>query len=289
MKKSLLNNLIFLFIIFVVSCTAVKNEQIRGIPTAPTVSIKEEISLPEKVKTLKKEKNYKGIVELYEKFNDNIKDVVSLSYTMEAYYIERKFKDVITLGDKISNLYPNYQDGRLSLMLGVAYYQNDLYEAARRNLIKAKERGIKNQILTLSLIDLYMKRGQIALALIETSDLEEDKKEYLQGLIYFHDANYEKALEKFNQANNIIKTNFYRAFCLYKLNKYDELLNLWEKGLLKESKDFNAIIANVYFKKGEILKAKEVLKEANLQNVPYIVNNIKFIDENFIFERTKFE
>lgn len=288
MMKFLQNSFLIIMMLSLVSCAAKRELSKEKVSPAP-ISVKEEPTVSEKIALHKKQKNYKNIIELYEGSMEEVTDVKSLSYVMEAYYINKRFKDVIAVGDKFYNLHPNYEDGRLNLLLGVSYYHLELYEAARRNFIKAKESGLKNKLISFYLVDIYLKKGQSSLALIETSDLEGEMKEFLQGIIYFNENNYEKAYDRFNKLSSIRKSIYFKAYCLYKLNRHDELLKLWEEGMLKDYVEFYSIVANIYLKMGEILKSKEVLKDAAIKQDDYAMKNLRFIEDYYLFEKSKLE
>lgn len=251
----------------------------------PAIIVKEEVSIAEKIKNLKAMKRYEEIINLYEKNEKDVNDITSLNYVMEAYYLNKKYDEVIAIGEKFLNLYPNYSDGRLNLMLGVSYYHKAQYEAARRNLIKAKELGVRSNVLTLYLIDMYMKKGQNSLALIESSNLDDKNKFYIQGLIYYSERNCDKAIENFNQVITYRDSIVYKVFCLYQLKKEEEILKLWEGGFLQEYDEPKYIVSNIYFKKGEINRAMEILKDLSSKNSPMAEKNLKFLKENFIFEK----
>ena len=284
MVKCCQNKLIlFLILLIFTACSTHKRDVIiENLPTAK-VTVKEEQPLSDQIKKHKKNKDFNAIIGLYEKNQQEIKNSVDLSYVMEAYYLEKRSDDAIKIGEKIFTDFPNLDDNRLNIILGVSYYQKGLIEAARRNLLKAKDSGNKNPLISYYFIDMYLKKGQNALALTEAANLEGEAKDYLQGIIYYKEGSYNKALEKFNSLSKFNKSVLFRAFCMYKLNKYDELITEWEKGEMRNFSEIYPVIADIYLKKGEVLKAKDTLLEAaKIDNKDYIQKNIEIIDEMFM-------
>lgn len=254
-------------VIFLTACSVSKDiaKRERDSEKMPVV-VKEEKSLSEKIKELKAKKDYKAISELYEQSKDVVIDITSFSYIMESYLIEAKFEKVIEVGERIFTKFPGLVDGNLNLMLGIAYYNKGLYEAARRNLIKAKEEGVNNVLLTIYLVDVYLKKGQNSLALTEAALLEGELKDYLQGIIFYNEGNYSKALEKFEKLKNYENSVLYKGYTLYKMNKTKELLELWEAGVFDKNVNIYPFVVDVYLQRGEVLKAKQLLEKAVEEN-----------------------
>ncbi len=253
---------VFLIVILSFSCTQKRDVVEKTVLTPAKISVTAEKTSEEQIIELKGKKDYKKITEIYDKEKDQIMDVRALGYVMEAFFIQKNYDRTIEMGERIFNSFQNYRDSRLNLILGVAYYEKGLYEAARKNLVTAKEMGLKNRLLTYYMVDMYIKKRQYSLALTEAAELEGTEKEFVQGVIYYRDGNLIKALEKFKTAEDFKTAGLYRAYTLHKLGRHDELLELWEKGLLKEFLEAYFLVADIFLKKGEILKAKETLSEA---------------------------
>ncbi len=286
MAKFSLNNMIIFVLLLLTACSVHKQDLETKKITPQQITVKEEISLIDQIKIYKKDKDFKKIIELYEKNIQEIKDYASLSYVMEAYFIENRFNDVIKVGEKVFADFPQLNDSRLNVMLGVSYYRNGLFEAARRNLFKAKDSGSKNPLISYYLVDLYIKKGQNALALNEAANLDEEAKDYIQGLVYYKEGNYSKALEKFSLSSSFKRRILYKAFAMYKLGRYDELLDEWEKGEMKQFIEIYNLVADIYFKRGEILKARNTLKDAlKISDDNFTRKNLENFDKIFLFEQ----
>lgn len=273
--------------IFLTACSVSKDvAKVESMREENPVVVKEEKSFSEKIKELKTKKDYKSICELYEKSKDAEIDITAFSYIMEAYFIETKFENVIEIGERIFGKFPGLVDGNLNLMLGIAYYNKGLYEVARRNLIKAKEEGVHNVLLATYLVDMYLKKGQNSLALTEAALLEGELKDYLQGVIFYNEGNYSRALEKFEKLKNYENSVLYKGYTLYKMNKTKELLDLWDSGVFDKNVNIYPFIVNVYLQRGEVLKAKQLLEKAVEENSNrFFVSTLGMIYELYLNDK----
>lgn len=227
----------------------------------PKIPVVEKAAIDE-ILALRAKKDFKGVIGLYHAKKEMFSGPDLLKYVSESYFMEKDYETVIKTVEQFFSKFPHYQDGRLNLMLGVSYYNINLFEAARRNLIKAEELGVRDRLLDLYFVLVYLNRGQYSLALSYASNFEGVLREYLRGIIYFKEGDYRKALEKFNKLADFGDSRLFRIYCMYYSGESAAIDETGENEILDKYPETLILLADINIKSGRIIKAKKLLEDA---------------------------
>lgn len=270
------------------ACSAHRDKPVVPVKAQPVISIKS-ATLTEEIQSLRRKKDFKGVIALYEKRKDAFSGADSLKYLSEAYFMEKNYDMAIKTVEELFAGFPRLEDGRLNLMLGVSYYNINLFEAAKRNLIKAEDAGVKSGLLNAYLIEIYLKKGQYSFALNAASQFDGNLKEYLQGVIYFKEGGYRRALEKFDKLGDFKDSRLFKIYCLYYSGSAAALLETAEKGAPKKYPETSVMLAGIHLKNGRVTQAKKLLEDALVMDKAHAAawKNLGMIYELYLGDKEK--
>ncbi|MCX7990738.1 MAG: hypothetical protein N2999_01695 [Proteobacteria bacterium] len=255
--------------------------------TKPVIT--EEKNLIEIIREKKTNGKYKDIIELYEKRKDEFVSIELLKPVVLSLLSEKRFDDILKIGEEKLSKIPNLEDKEINLILGIAYYEKSVFEASRRILTSLYDSGYKNDLLNIYLALLYQKRNQSALALSIIGEIEDyEKKNYLQGKILFTEGSYERAIERFRVVKEYADAKIYTLYCLFYLNRYDELLKYYEENRLQLNEKTIPVISLVFINRGDIKKALELLESVPLtERKGSFYRNLGLIYDLYLDDREK--
>ncbi len=248
-------------LVFILASCAQRQEQVRKveIETVKPIILVEK-SLLEEINEKKEKGSYKEIIEIYEKRKDEFTSIELLKPVFISYLVEKRFDDIIKLGEERLSRFASMDDKEISLMLGISYFERGSYEASRRVLSALYDSGFKNEVLNIYLAMIYQKRNHFALALSVAGEIGSlDKRNYLQGLIFFSEGNYEKALDRLKSVKDI-NAKVYVLYCLYYLNRHDEALRYFEENRDTLRNEAVPIISTILINRGDVKKARDLLE-----------------------------
>lgn len=261
--KTCLNSILIIFgFVLLFSNCAPKREMVLKVEKEeikPTIMEKK--SLIEDIKEKREAKRFSEIIKIYEERKSEFTTLEIIKPVILAYLSEKRFDDIVKIGEEKLSKLPSIDDNETNLILGMAYYERGLFEAARRVLINLYEGGYKNELLNIYLSMIYIKRNQVSLALTVAGEIEDPvKKSYIQGKIYFYEGSYEKALDRLLMAKEYKGSELYILYCRYYLGRYDDILKEYEDQKIQLDSRTVPLLAAIFVNQGEIKRAKELLE-----------------------------
>lgn len=236
---------------------------------------------------LDKEKNFDAIIRLYEEREKNFNAPEQLYYVIQAYFKKKQYESIIKVMADRQDILKKVlgKDLYWAKVLGISYYQTGNLTQAQR-FLEIAESDLNSEDVSLYLSLVYLKKGQYTMSLMAASKLSEDKKNFVQGLIYAKMKNWQKALQLFESVRNKnVKAYALSAYCYYMMGNINQAEKIVTDERLKDDFLSNIIMAIIliekgYVKKGQIM-LEELLKKLD-EKSPYI-DAIKY-DLEIIYE-----
>lgn len=236
---------------------------------------------------LNKEKNFDAIIRLYEEREKNFNAPEQLYYVIQAYFKKKQYASIIKVMADRQDILKKVlgKDLYWAKVLGISYYQTGNLTQAQR-FLEIAESDLNSEEVSLYLSLVYLKKGQYTMSLMAASKLSEDKKNFVQGLIYAKMKNWQKALQLFESVRDKnVKAYALSAYCYYMLGNVNQAEKIVTDERLKDDFLSNIIMAIILIEKGYVKKGlimlEELLKKID-ERSPYI-EAIKY-DLDIIYE-----
>lgn len=226
------------------------------------------------VNALDSSKNFEGIIKLYKERQEDFNTPELMFYVIRAHFYMGQYREAIGMIENYQKIFKKIvlNDIQLVKMLGISYYKIGNFYQAQRFLEIALENSDSEEIIKyLSLV--YLKKGQYSLALMIATKLPDEKRIYIQGLVYTRMKNWQKALDLFEQIKyKNRKAYVLTGYCHYMMGNIEEAEKVISDPVLKDDSLSQIIMALIMVERGHVNKGKLMLEELRKQqsNASYI-------------------
>lgn len=213
--------------------------------------------------TLQREKRLDAIIDLYEQRKKDFMTPEQLHYVISAYFNKKQYASIIKIMTERQDILKmsSNLDMYWAKILGISYYEIGNLMQAQRFLEMAWNNSFSEEVsIYLSLV--YLKKGQYSMAIMATSKLSDDKKDFVQALIYMNMKNWQKALQLLeNIKDRNMKAYAFTAYCHYMMGNLNQAEKIVNDERLKEDFLSNTIKAIILIEKGYVKKGLFILED----------------------------